>query len=159
MQHASYLHSVDGCSNGVVFHAMQLEVHSRPRCMDRADGHRLASQTISVAMRYAAHAVDVVLSDVTPREGEPTMYLRVHAEDQDPFEEERWDLVEFRALCPADLEHATVRILYATRLKPLSAAARPTPSHPLCGDPLEGGLAARRRSPSFAALRLSACFV
>ena len=102
LRQASWLYRADGLSNGVVFHAVQLDVHGMPHCRGRADNYKLASQRISVKMRYYRFAVDVIIYDVTPWLAEPTLSLRVNAQYKGFLDDEPYDMMRFRALCPAD---------------------------------------------------------
>ena len=93
--------------NAVIFHGADLVVHRVPASKGReyqqvCDGYDLASEWVTVPMTAAVFQFRIVLSDETPREEEPTMALRVHVMPLGAGLDLGRDMVEVRALCPAD---------------------------------------------------------
>ena len=106
--------------NAVIFHGAELEVHRVPPSTEReyqqvCDGYNLASQFVTIPMTAAVFQFRIVLSDETPREEEPTMSLRVHVMPLGAGLDLGRDMVEVRALCPADLQYCSKHNRYLRR--------------------------------------------
>ena len=106
--------------NAVIFHAAQLEVHRVPRSQGRehqevSDGYNLASQMVTISMTFAVFQFRITLSDDTPKDEEPTMSLRVYVMPLGAGLDPGRDMVEVRALCPADLQYCSKHNRYLRR--------------------------------------------
>ena len=106
--------------NAVIFHGADLVVHRVPPSKGReyqqdCDGYDLASEWVTVSMSAAVFQFRIVLSDETPREEEPTMALRVHVMPLGAGLDRGRDMVEVRALCPADLQYCSKHNRYLRR--------------------------------------------